>query len=46
MEKRQKYKEKKPTFTVNMLVPYNVIGIIIGQGGSTIKKITEQTHAR
>jgi len=46
MKKRQKDKEIKPTSTVNMLVPYNVVSIIIGRGGSTIKEITEQTHAR
>jgi len=56
MGKMQEDKEKEPThdlygglgktFILNMLVPCDMIGVIIGRGGSTINEIIEQTQSK
>lgn len=37
---------EKREFTLRILVPKNMIPIIIGKLGSTIKEITQQTNAK
>jgi len=49
MGKRQKRKKSannnRPTM-LSILVASDMVGVIIGRGGSTIKEIMEQTSAR